>query len=341
MSDVMKRKSKFFVWGMVVCLVVAAFVSCSKTKSTLNDFGFYEDLDEAKKIAKKQKKDILLAVGMEGYDYFSKEFKENILMSEKFDSVLGDKFVGVYFDFGEAAYGATEVKPGATKDEQDAAEEKSALIFKNMQLTRLLNIQYTPVVFVMTEDGYCVGRLEYSENFESVQEFANEVNACNDDLSKIKSLVHETKKGSVIERMNAMNSIYEFANEFGTVTYSTLFKQTIEIDKNNESGLVSKIYFEGILADCMSYYSVGDFGSAIKVLLAAAQSGKLDPAEKQEAYYMAGYLLVTAGSDDFETILGYFTLAVQADPNGENVAGIQEIINTISSLVAPEDEGEN
>ena len=318
---------------MTICAAVFAtlmIIGCSKKTETVNSFGFYEDLDEAKVIAKKQKKDILLAVTMEDLDDDSTSFRQNVLASEEFKSLLGNKFVGVNFDFGPTAYADTEVQPGATKEEEEAAEKRTELILKNMQFVRTLDVQYTPVVFILSADGYYVTQFEYSENFENAKTFADEINSCEYLLAEMKSLFAAVEKGSVEERMNALDQIYYKGN--GGVTYENLFRQAPEIDKKNETGLVSKLYMEAVLLDCMNFYAVGDSESALDVLVKAAEGTALDPSEKQEAYYMAGYLLITAGSEDIDQVIEYFNLAIKASPDDERVPSIKDLIETISTM---------
>lgn len=333
----MKRLN--ILWAFVLILVLCT-VSCKK-KPVTNSFGFYTDLDSAKEAAKKSRKNILLYICMEGFDTYSADFRQNVLESEEYKELFGKEFESVFFDFGASAYSATELSAGATKKETEAAEQASELLRKNMKVARSLNIQYSPAVFLMNKDGYCFADEPYAEDtFVSASALMELIQSYSEDFELLDQMVEATKKGSPVERVNAINEIFETVPSVYLTTYADLFRSVPDIDKKNESGLVSKLYMEAVIEDGMAYYAANDFMGAVKCFQEGAQSGKLDPPEQQQSYYMAGQLLGMTGSNDYETILNYFNLSVQACPESEEARKIQNIIDNIVTMLGGDKEAE-
>ncbi len=333
-------KKSNILWAFVLVLVLGT-VSCSK-KPLTNSFGFYPDLDSAKTAAKKSKKNILLYVCMEGFDTYSEDFHRNVLESEEYKELFGKDFESVYFDFGSKAYSKTELSAGATKKEAETAEQASELLRKNMKVARSLNVQYSPTVFLMNKDGYCFADEPYSEEtFISADSLRQLVDSYGEDFELLDQMVEATKKGTPVERVNAINEIYETVPPVYLPTYADLFRSVPEIDKKNESGLVSTLYMEAVIEDGMSFYATGDFMGAVKCFQDGAKSGKLGPSEQQQAYYMAGQLLGMTGSNDYQTMLNYFNLSVQADPESPEAEKIQNIIDNIVLMLGGDDSSQS
>lgn len=327
------------LWAFVLVLVLCT-VSC-KQKPVTNSFGFYTDLDAGKAAAKKSRKNILLYICMEGLDTYSEDFRQNVLESEEYKELFGKEFESVFFDFGSSAYAATELSAGATKKETEAAEMASEMLRKNMKVARSLNVQYSPTVFLLNKDGYCFADEPYAEDtFASASSLMELVHSYNEDFELLDQMVEATKKGSPVERVNAINEIYESVPSVYLPTYADLFRSVPDIDKKNESGLVSTLYMEAIIEDGMAMYAANDFMGAVKCFQEGAESGKLEPAEQQQAYYMAGQLLGMTGSNDYQTILNYFNLSVQAYPESEEARKIQNIIDNIVTMLNGEKETE-
>lgn len=330
----MKKFNRLAAFLMAGLLMTGFFVSCGKVP--VNEFGFYEDLDAAVKAAKKSHKRILLYVMMEGLDDFSNDFRDNVLATDAYKDLLGDEFISVYFDFGESSINKTTLSANANAKEVEAKKKVMEQVQKNVTKVRLFEIQDTPSVFLMTEDGYCFFGNPFDENFSDVNSFAQMIRQYEDDFFTYEEMIAETKKGTPVERVNAIYDIYQSSYQGYEYSLAPLYKSAAEIDKKDESGQVSELYMTAVYMESMNYMAANDYLTASQILKDAAQTGYLKGEEKQNAFYMAGELLLMANSTDYQTILSYLNASVMADPESEAAEQIRNEIAQITAFLSGE-----
>jgi len=328
----MKNKKIFLSLPALIC-ALSLFISCGNKIPEPDQYGFYHELSDGVKAAKKAKKNILLYVTMAGFDSESETFVNNVLRSPDYKSAFSEKYVTVLFDFGSEAYINSEASHFTTDEEKKAAEALSAQIIRNVELARTLDLTYTPCVFLMNEDGYGFGDELYSEDFETAESLYNLISGYEDDFTVMQEMVNATKKGSAVDRVEAVNIIYQIIEDKYMPTMAELFKSVPEMDKKNESGLVSYLYFVYVMEESRKYTSAGDYFSAISVLRDAASSNNLEGEEKQQAYYMAAELLIQTGASDSITILGFLNNAIQAAPETELAQMCQKIMSEAADII--------
>ncbi|MCF0242746.1 MAG: hypothetical protein HUK25_08915 [Treponema sp.] len=332
----MKENKRFF--GILLCGVLLAgfFVSCKNQKAPVNEFGFYEDLEAACQTAKKENKRILLYVSLEGLDEYSKDFRQNILETPDYKDLFEDEFVSVYFDFGESSLAKTKITPEDDEKTVEQAQKFMEQVQKNVTKVRLFNVTETPVVYLMTEDGYVISDESFNESFSDVQSFSNLIRQHENEFIAMEEMVEAAKQGSAVERVNAIYEIYKNTPEDYEYSLAELYKSAALIDKKNETGYVSELYMTGAYLESMNHMAGSDYMNASKVLKDAAATGYLVGEEKQNAYYMAAELLIMGNSEDTQTVLSYLNAAVLADPESEAADKIREEINIITSYLSGE-----
>ena len=108
-----------------------------------------------------------------------------------------------------------------------------------------------------------------------------------------------------------------------------LTRKVVDIDFNNKSGLLSKYLFE--TAVNLAMYN--DIDGAVKSMVSITSNVNLEPADKQNAWYMAAYILLSSYSTDFQTILTYLEAAMMSDPENPATEQIQQLYDYVKSTV--------
>lgn len=329
-------KKTAFIFSALFAFML--LVSCGEKLPSPNEFGFYTDLDAAVANAKKSHKKILLYVTMAGFDEYSEDFTKDVLHSDAYKNLFSKEYVSVHFDFGLAAYEKANNVQTMTEEERKKLEDFNIQIAKNISLARRLDMQYSPAVFFMNEDGYAFADEVYYEDessgFGTAEKLFSMISEYKEDFDLMQELVDATKKGSAVEKINAINDIYETVDDKYIPTMASLYKQVPEIDQKNESGLVSNLYYIYVMSRAEDFTSVNDFGSAINFITQEIGKGLLEGDSLQYAYFILGNLFMRAGSNNYAEIIGYLTKSVEVDPESELAAQIKIMLVQIEDLIS-------
>lgn len=315
----------------VVFLVVKPF---GGKRAKPDEFGWYHDYDEAKKIAAKQNMPILLFVSMTGEDDDSATLKEKVFNTKEFKDAVADDFVPVNLDFSQASYKKSVAADGATDKEQKAADAHAAKLKKDMQVATMFNVQMTPAVYLTTKDGYYVSFIAYDKTIDTPAAYTQMLEGRAADVKKISNLADAAKKSSGVEKVKAIDALYEATDNNYRPLLADMYREIPELDKKNESGLVSKYVLATANSDAIRLYGEGDYAGAAKVFADAGAGGKLDKNDVQQAYYTAGYLLGSTGSQDYATITAYLQASYDADPESEHASDIQRTLDYVKSMAS-------
>jgi len=326
------KKMKIFI-SAVLFMCAALFISCGSDYEKDAD-GLNIEFEQALKIASKNKQNILLFVTMEGDDLFSETIMNNVVRTEDFKSEVMDKYTVVHIDFSQASYGKTAAKVNATKEENKQAEKYAAIMEYNSGVASLLNVNYTPSVYILTQNGYFIAQSMLSDQISSTSDFVKLLNSFNLTVDRMNKLFEKAEKGTSLEKVNAINDIFESTDAQHRVLLSDLVKQVPELDKTNRTGLVSKYLLAAAEDDAIASYQEGNILKAVKAYTDITNEKFIEPAHVQQAYYMAGYLLASSGSNDFDVILNYFKQSYDADPESEIAPTIQNIYDYILTMKA-------
>lgn len=314
------------------------FISCGKAGIDKN--GCFIDIDEAVKYAQKKKQNVLIVLTTGADEQNSQSFYNSVLLAEDFKQKIASKYSVVSMDFSEASYQKTVVKPDADKKTQKAAEKYADLMYKNAKIASMLNVQMPPAVYLMTKEQYLISEVIFENDITSVDDFASLLSKYDETCSLFNEKVRATEKGSIAERVAAIDDLYESTPENNKVFLEDLISLVIDLDKKNETGLVSKYLLAQANSKATTLYISGEVNEAIKCFVNICNNKYIEPAHKQQAYYMAAYLLAMSGSEDYNIMIDYLQKSIEADPESENVAGIEMFKGYVESVIEEGNQSE-
>ena len=318
----------------VAAAVVFLVLPMIKNSVKADEFGWYHDYAAAVKIAEKSGKSVLLLASETGEDKDSKALKDTILNTKAFTSAAKKDFVLVNIDVTQAEYQKTVAAENATEKEQKAAEEKAGKFKENMDVLSRYRTQVTPSVYIATKDGYFVSYIVYDSSITTPDAYLKMLAGKTEDIKKVNDLSEKVRKSTGIDKVKAIDALYESTDQNYRDFLVGLYREIPELDKKNETGLVSKYVLATANSDAIALYSKGDYPGAAKVFADAAAGGKLDKADVQQSYYTAGYLLGSVGSQDYKSMLTYLQAAFDADPQSEHAPSIQKAIDYVKTMEA-------
>lgn len=315
---------------LTALLIIAAalFVSCGKTET--DSTGCFNDIDKAAEFAQKNNQDILVLITMSGDDDSSADFIEKVLNDSAFKSEVSGKYATIHMDFSQTSYEKTIVKEEDSKEVQKAAEDYANIMQRNTVLASMLNAQYTPSFFILSKEKYFISQLEYSEPVTTLSAFTSLINEKQDLINIAHEMIKATKTGSNKDRIAAIDRFYEETGVNYRPLISDLIDSVITLDKNNETGLVSKYILAKADAQSSSFFMVGDINGAVQNYLKICEDERLLPEHKQQAYYLAAYLLAMSSSDDYQSIFNYLKSAINVDPENEAVESIKAVLDYLT-----------
>jgi len=312
--------------------VVFVVLPLAKKSVKADEFGWYHDYDAAKKLARKENKSILLLVSETGEDKDSKTLKDTVLNTKEFTTAAKKNFVLVNIDVTQDEYKKTVAADNATEKEQKSADDNAAKFKRNMQILSQYRTQMTPAVYISTKDGYFVSYIDYDSSEATPEAYLKILTDKTEDIKKVNDLAAATDKSSGIEKVKAIDALYEATDQNYRDFLVDVYREVPDLDKKNESGLVSKYVLATANSDAIELYGKGDYPGAAKVFADAAVGGRLDKDDAQQSYYTAGYLLGSVGSQDYATIIAYLQAAYNADPESEHASSIQQTIDYVKKL---------
>lgn len=312
-----------------VLVVTLSLISCGK-KTVVDSDGFYNDIDDAMVTAQKKDQDILVILTMEGDDELSAPLMR-IVRSEQFKNEIASNYTVVHMDFSEQSYIATVVPETASKEYQQAAERKAVQMQKNTQLANLLNAQVSPSIFLLSKEEYFIAELEYTDEITTYAGITGLLNSKKAVADEMHAMVEKTKTGTTLEKVTAIDNLFESTNIQYRVFLADLIEKVVDLDRKNETGFLSKYLLADAESEAISEFSMGNVVAAAHVYVQLCDDKNLLPEHKQQAYYMAAYILGYGGSTDYPVILSYLKKAIEAYPQGSTVEQIQNLYDSISS----------
>ena len=319
----MNKKLSFLLVLIVSLLVFLA--GCSK-KSLTDETGFFLDLDDAQKYAKKNNQDILVVITSDGDDYISEEFIQNVLNTKDFAETIAKKYSIFHFDFSQKSYEKTVAPENATKEQQEEAAKYAELMQTGYQFASILDCQYTPAIFLMTKERYVISEVEYEDEILDVKSFEELLSEYDEKSEQMRQKLEATQKGTNLERVAAIDKLYKETPENYKPFLLDLAKTIPDLDKDNESGLCSRYIVVAAESKAISLFTKGDIVGAVQAYVSACDNKHINPEERQECYYMAAYLLGSTGANDYEMIVNYLNLALTAYPESEKNEYIKNAI---------------
>lgn len=319
------------VFGIVLSLFVSviALTSCgNKTSKYIDENGCFFDLDAALTNAQSKKQNMFIVFTRQGDDAFSDFFVNQIVKSESFKTEILTAYTVVLMDFSDATY---QDIVNDSKNSTKSTEERAYQLQKNATFADMLHMEYSPAFYLMTQDEYYVGEVTIPYTVKTAEEVLVILEKMNPMVEEIQSLANRAKTGSTLDRVAAIDELYEKTNPDYRTFLADLIETVIKIDSKNESGLLGKYLLEDAKNSALACFYVGDIQGAVNSYINLCSNPLINPEEKQQAYYMSAYLLSYTGSDDLNQIVQYLQYAIQAYPEGELVPAIQQAIEYMAS----------
>jgi len=322
------------VFGIVICLFVAvlSLTSCgNKSSKYIDEDGCYFDLDEAYKNAQSKKQNMFVIFTRQGDDVFSDVFVNTILKTDGFKEKILSSYTVIHMDFSDATY--QDIITDA-KNPSKTTEEKAYQLQKNSNFADMLHMEYSPSFYLMTQDEYFVSEVTIPTSTKSVDDVVAALEKVLPMAEEIQALADKTKTGSALDRISAADQIFEGTHPDYRTFLADLIEMVIKLDPKDESGLLGKYLLEDAKNSALAYFYVGDVSGAVSAYINLCSNPLINGEEKQQAYYMAAYLLSYTGSEDLSQIVQYLQYAIQAYPEGEFVPVIQQAIDYLASNYA-------
>ena len=312
---------------LLTILLCSIFFTACGQKAIKDEHGCFVNYEDALKYSKKKKLPLLV--------FFTSD-DANDLSSVTQSAVKN--YAVLHADFSQSTYQKTVVSENATAKDQELANTYTNILQNNYQLALLFSIESTPAVFLCTKDGYVVAPVESDDSFESVESFEKALNDCKAELEMFDQLVADSQKGSVADKVAAIDTLYMATSPSYRTFLVELIKKVPQLDKKNETGLCGRYIVAAAESEAIVAYSQGDVVTAIKKYLQAAENDFVEPEEKQECFYTAAYLSAYSGSDDYDGILTYLQTAYNIAPESAKAEAIKQAIEYFNTIVQNQSE---
>lgn len=317
---------KRFLSGIAASLaVLLIFVSCASTPT-----GWISDYEEGQQLASKEGKDLFLFFSSEDSDGVSTQLRSSIFDTESFIKAAGKDYVLVHLDFSESRLMAVQVPEDATEEQKQAAEAAMPQLEKD--LGTAMNFSVTegglPAMILATAQGYVYGVVAYDATVTTPEQFMAVVNENSENRNKIKTLVKAIDSSTGVEKLKAIDELYEATDPAYTYLLADFFSMAPELDPSNESGKRGKYAILNAYSIATEALYTGDAFGAISAMLAPIEEGFCSPEEQQELYYQAAYFASLVG--DSENMMNYLTTALELAPESEMAAAIRLTIDAYS-----------
>ena len=318
---------------LMCALLALTVIGCSNTVTDYN--GIYTSTKDAAKAAKKSGKPVVVVATMKGSDFYSEDIINVIFSDDRFVDEIAKDYVVLHLDFSEEAYQATVFNDESTKEEIKAAEKNAKIMQDNTLLASRLNLQETPAIFIMSKDMYFISMLDYlTDEVTNYDSFKALIDRQKEDIDLFEEKIKAATTGTREEKLSGIDRIYEDTDIVYRAFLSELIDEYISLDKNNETGLLSKYIIAKADIESSNYFMAGDVANAVKVYAECANDERIDASDRQNLYYLCSYLLVATNSTDFDAIRTFLQKAIDAYPEGPNVPMLQDIITQFDQMLS-------
>ena len=324
---------KTFLLTLILPLLFSVLLLSGCSKPQLDAEGCFTDADAAFKYAAKKDRNVLLCITMEDDDLQSTDFLNGVIRNENFKKEIASEFAVLHFDFSQKTYTQTVVPEGSDAKTQKAAEEKADQIQKNTRFVSLLNVSQTPSFFILSKESYVLSAFFYENENQTFEGFKNTLQNQRAVTDSMTALIKAAQKGSAIQKVSAIDALYEATAPDYRVLLEELISQIPKLDKNNETGLLGKYVYAVADAKAVQCVNQGNAKDAVALYVQAAENPAVEPALKQQSYYIAAYLCAMTGSEEPSVIQDYLQKSIDADPQSEEVSSIKKVMEIISSQV--------
>ena len=329
----MKLVKNILKAAAVFALASLTFVSCGKS-------AWLTDLSEAKKQAQKKDKEILLLISGDDWVTESEEFKKNIADTKEFIAKYGKENVLVNIDFSQKVFEKTNVTEESSKKEKKEAEKIKAEYVVKEKIGRTYAVQNFPALYVLSKEGFVLANVSDLTSKTTLEEFDSGLKEYAEDMDSVRDKINVVRASGGIDRALAINALYTDTPSEYLGPLIDLVREVPALDPNNESGIVGDMLFFAAYCDSADLLQT-DPEAASKVFEDAAQSEYLTIEEKQNAYYMAAYILSYSNAGSFSDVEALLQKGYELDTTTETAKTLSEVIDHVRQMAeSVSDQGE-
>lgn len=293
-------------------IFIASFILCSCAHRET----WHYDENEARELAQKEHKDILL-LACDGEDE-SVAFREGVCETEKFIITYGEDFVLLALDLSAA--------PG--EDELTRYEK----------LLRRLGNNKLPAVYFFSHEMYPLGGVGYC-GLMPAEDFDQAAESVLGAIQETKTLLNAVRSSNGTEKARAIDALVRATDEHQRLLLNDLIKEFCTLDSNNETGLLGEYIVRSAYYDALEAFENG--GDPALPFTEAAGNTSLSNEERQELLYMAAYALVCLPERDLERVHSLLEEAYSIDADSsyaESIFSALDGIRRFSAIQSAEGE---
>ncbi|ULQ59836.1 thioredoxin family protein [Brucepastera parasyntrophica] len=297
-------------------VLVLLFAGCEKQRTVVDaepQTTWITDVDEAKALAKETGKSVLIVFTGSDWNEQSQEMNETV-------------FTGEFFEKASPEYVLCNID--IVQDETLMDLEQ---LEKNYIAAATYAVQVLPFFVMLTPDGDVYGKTMATESTFTTEGLLVYLESYFPERDKLVSLKEKIDKSRGVNRAVNIDNFIEALSPTQREEYGDLIREVPELDKKNKKGLRSKYLLQIAYLDAIGYYQNGNLLAAGEGFRTVAESGELDPAQTQEALYMASYMFAMSGQVDNAAIISMLEMAILADPENPGSSQIQYIIDGMNA----------
>ena len=310
----------------ITAIVTLALTGCKK-EVWLTDF------DAAKKQAQKQDKNIFLVFSGDDWDQTSEAFKKSVTETTEFAEKMSKDYVFVNIDFSQTEYAKTDIDESASKKQKKEAEKIVAMYEKKENLAKVYAIQQYPSLYITTYEGYVLANVSSLSSASGVEEFFEGLEEYKESISEASYAIHLVRSSTGSERASAISELYNSTPSEFLGPLVDLVREVPSLDPQNETGVVGDMLLFAAYFDSAELVR-DDVNAASKCFEDITASEFLTDDQKQNAYYMAAYVLTFTEEPDYEKIEEFLQKAYDIDPEGEHAEDLMNALEATRSMAS-------
>lgn len=315
--------------AVVFAALSVLLVSCGKIDSSK----WLDSLEDGKKAAQKENKEIVVFFST-NEDGYSQSLREGLFATPEFLAEQTKKYVLVNLDFSTERFQSTFVTEEMSKAEKKACEKVKESLERDMKWTYYFNLEMTPSFFVISKEGYVLSKLDFVDEELNLDGFNAMIAAKADKIQTKEEIIAKINTTKGLEKVKAVEELFNETDPGHRDLLATLFEEAVKIDESNESGVIGTFLLSLANSKAIQLHLSDEADKMYEPFAELAENGLLSASEKQQALYMAGYLLASSGSNDFVRIKEFFQRAIDANPDDEHAEYLKNWIGQIDEHMA-------
>lgn len=326
------------LFTITLALLTFILISCGKAKTDAN--GCYYDIDDAAAVANKKNQDIMLIISVDEDDTDDFDFMNKVVRDQNFKKEIAENYAVVYMDFSKK-----NIETSLTADDADAAakkqvEENEALFKKNSRLITLLEVQDTPIVYLLSKEKYFIKGFFYDEDNRTLEGFKNMIAEKSSLIDEMHKMIYQTKIGTAEEKVNAIDKLFEATSPNYRLFLYDLVDSVKKIDPSNTSGLLGKYIYEAAAIKSDMAFIDKDVRTAVQAYIDISEETLIPAETRQIGMYTAAYMAAKTELDPIPVVIGYLEKSISLAPESEQVPAIRRVIAALEAQATAETKAE-